>query len=455
MSSDRPDRAARNAEQKRNRLKRKSKRRTEGLISFENAVIEAEYRSFILHPNAEAHWNAQTVKGSKRKLLMTDDTSPTVSAILSGTTSKIVISESEKADQKFRTRATKKARGTDVEQHYKEASAIKAAMQIFNQHGQYEWKSVPDGLGADLAVRLVGDTLWAPIQVKSAICHPDDRSCYMLYSSYGDVGGKYEKLMILAVGLKPFVKMEATELDEVQDAVVEEIFLFSNANDMPGKSLQPYPRKQEDDKYADSRWVFNSGNHETTLRFFSNFEQIVRHRAQYTMTQIWFQSDLNRNVCKTHQEEVLNLETLAAIVGLDNLRAPWQQNQCTDILLETEQRSIAISLKTASVSSKIHFTNFSFGLGYAPGSQYCDYVMVFYKTATGERTHISVVPAKRAYKQLEFESEESKRYSFNWSTKHKTNKDVWENKMSLADADIRERLIAAMPEILRSHERTG
>ena len=126
------------------------------------------------------------------------------------------------------------------------------------------------------------------------------------------------------------------------------------------------------------------------------------------------------------------MKELANIVGLQNLRAPWYQNECVDIILLVNGEEIRISLKTASENNN---SGYQFGLKAHPNSKYCDYVFAFYWSAPCEEnrvlTHISVIDGSCVYVPH--------RVSFCWSKTN--NKDVLENCIDVSSVNTLEALI--------------
>lgn len=422
--------------------KRRIDRVTTGDYTFSNAVSEAQARGFVVHTDAKAEWSKWThLNPSKRKLLMNDGTSPTIGNIICGRTAKLKMNAEQKKIVWAKTAATQKERGNNIQQNFKEATAIASVMRILNVPDVMEWRSVPDGLGPDMAVRMKGTQLYAPVQVKSAVGFQNGQINYSVSRSDGGISGKYHNMLLLAVRLRSFLQQKCKVLDEVQTVEVAEIFVYASAADMPGKSLQPYPRNKIDDKYGDHRYVFGFDNPERLEVIRSKFKHMITNQAQYTEQEIWFGTSLNTTVSLNHTEEISNIKILADIVGFQNLRAPWRQMECTDLILINSDKTVGLSLKTA-IEERTN--NFWVPLKTAPNWVFCNYMVIFYRGLGGVRTHVSVIPASRAYAALNKTRDFKSKPTLFWSNVHKDNKDILTNRFCLTDIDIRDKIMTQL-----------
>jgi hypothetical protein len=248
----RPTRTERNAVDVARQTKRRVKRVTKGRWNFEKAVKECVHRNFVPHADAEAHWNAQTIKPSVRKMLMADNRVVVVNHIMTGHSKAIRYTSEEKAASDAKCAATHLARGLK-QKNWMEAACWVEAITTLDSNRLLDIMPVLDGLGADLLLRIEGTELWAPIQVKSAIVHDDENTNYGIYKSDGD--RKYKNMIILAVGVSPVRDCKAETVNHVPDVTIQELFLYNCASDFPFSYLGPTPRRTRDDKYSDCRFV--------------------------------------------------------------------------------------------------------------------------------------------------------------------------------------------------------
>jgi hypothetical protein len=415
----RPTRAERNIVKNERTKKHRVKRVTEGKWNFAKAVIEIKKRGFVHHRDAEAHWNSQTIIPCWRKMLMRDNRAISLRNIMGGNTFSRKRTSAEKAESNAKCAATHRERGSE-QQNWKETAAWVKGIDKLDPEGLFEVMPVPDGLGTDVLVRIKGAQLWAPVQVKSATVHKDETSNYGIHKKDGDA--KYKNMMILAVGMALAKDCKAESVDHVPDVSIEELFLFNRANDFPDTTLRPIPRTKANDKYGDSRYVFDFDSNERIVTMQKKFHQYVHQNSKWTQEQVWFGTELNMDIEKQHHyQEILNLQTLAHEVGITNLRAPLRQHETTDVIMLIDDKEVNISVKTAKIDSN----GFQFDLKKHPNDHLCNIVLAFYKNAYGTRTHVSVLSSKRVYVQS--------RKSFNSSATN--NKDVLANRIGLLADD--------------------
>jgi hypothetical protein len=402
MTVARLTRKERNAAQKARKSVHKRKRVTVGRWSFQNAVDECEAAGFEIHTDAAVEWDKQTAVLSMRKMLMQDGRAIRISSIMEGNTCAVPLTAEQKVVINAKISATLK-QCEHQQRHWLERASFEEAMRILDMDDQFDRATVPDGLGAEFLLRRKGTELWAAIQVKSAVAHPDEQLDLHLAATDGDKGGRYEHLVILGVGVAPgCVPPDSSALF---DAVVDvELFVFNRASDMPNKNLTPSPRRQQTDLYGDNRYVVDFDTPERLDIMCSYFEQCIDNNSKWTKADAWFGPQLNPNVSREHKEEVLNCKALGDLLGHERLRAPNAQGETVDVVLELDDREMCISLKTASISR----SGFRFKLKKAVNSHFCDVVLAFHiDKKTQERTHVSVIAAKRAYVKTA--------KSFNWS----------------------------------------
>jgi hypothetical protein len=168
-----------------------------GNWTFASAAQLCTVANLPLHADAEAHWNTQTVSPSWRTMLLADNRKPAVQNIVSGVTSGIAATPEQKAASNAkRSAANKKLNDADPgSRHWKEAASISETMRRFIAvHPEFEWRPLPDGLGADIVIRRkgAGDSAWVAVQVKSGIAHPGGRVNFHIERQDGVEGARYE-----------------------------------------------------------------------------------------------------------------------------------------------------------------------------------------------------------------------------------------------------------------------
>ena len=442
MISQAPNRENNNVKKKIARIKRKIERTVKfRRYTFALASQEVTARGFCIHSEAKRHWDEQTCRASWRKLLMSNGHEHKFSDIMSGNKAAKKMSTKARSEMLLRTIATRKARENDIQLNYLEPAGFLGVIELLNINNTYEWSTIPDGLGADFAIRIKNATFWAAIQVKTATVNSDHHRQYRIRRCDGETGGKYENMIIIAAGVKPIRPISCTYFDELHMAQVQELLVFKSAKNLPHQNLLTTPRKAKNDKYGDNRYEVGFDTDQRLSNLRDNFKQMIMEQAKFPLEDIWFDDDMNTNVAATQATEVRNLKCLANILMFENLRAPIRQNECTDIVVKNDGTEIRISLKTASTNGT---NGYRLGLKKAPNVHFCDYMMIFYQTDTTV-THISVVPAKRAYKKLLTSADDGDRHKqhfFFWSPVHKTNKDVWHDRLNVRDPKIRNQLLS-------------
>jgi hypothetical protein len=424
-------RAENNVYQKDRKKKHKVPRVTSGPYTFEKAKEECLHRNFVLHEDAEKKWNEQTVKPSARKMLMADGTSPMFNSIITGNNRSTERTADEIAATKLLQSSSRLGLGQG---NWMETCAIKAALRILDPDNEYRVVSLPDGLGPDFAIAdpRSADQLFVGFQVKSCVVRDGMMNCNIARED-GQPGGRYENLPILAVALhienRDLIKNSRLEFDDVPDVPVAEILLYKDATHFPSKNLTPYPRRFTDDIYGDDRFVFDFDPSERLQIMRANFRYIIESGKKWTLEQLWFDNGpgtASPLISSDHITEIKNCRALAKIVGFSNLRAPLFQNETTDVIWRLNGRDIRISLKTAG----IHNIGFMFLLKSHPKSDWCDWVLAFYRK-DNEVTHISVICARRVY--------DGDVKTFCWSRNN--NKDVLETRIDVTSPDALEMLV--------------
>ncbi|KAG5184173.1 hypothetical protein JKP88DRAFT_255589 [Tribonema minus] len=434
-------RAECNEEGKARRHSRKIKRITKGRYTYDTAVKEAKKSGFNVIED-EAAWDAQApILPNKQKLRIAGRNPIALKDIMSGHHRSDAPSEEEKGAT--RAKQSKSMEDLDVGQRkWYETSATKAALRILDPDGLVETAPLPDGLGGDLQMRLkVSKTsLYAGCQAESGGTGGRD-TCIDLNvkKTDGEEGVCYEAHILLGViftiSNRDAALKEMNTFDAVPDVVIEQIFLYRSAADLPCPSLAPSPRRDKNDKYGDNRYVPGFDDDARLCRMREVFTTFVQERTMWQSKQLWFAMGPGTpNTCFStqHASEVLNIKALADLVGFQSLRAPERQNEAVDVVWSLHDKDIRISLKTASVVRKgLHF-----GLKKHPHDEHCDLVFAFYKDGNGNRTGVSVISAARVYAEPEVQVEQE---TFYWSST--TNEDVLCSTVDLSESDAMESLI--------------
>jgi hypothetical protein len=303
MTVARPTRTERNAARKVGLSVHKRTRVTTGPWSFENAAKECEAAGFELHEDAKSEWDEQTIRPSVRKMLMKNGRAICLNDIMKGHTRAVPLTAEQKAVINAKKSATHKL-CEHKQRHWLEVASSKAAMLMLDAEEQFETSTVPDGLGTDFLIRRKGTELWAPIQVKSAVAHPDEQLQFSkLQSKDGEKGGKYEHVVILAVGVAPgCVPPDSSALfDAVADVKVKELLVFNRASDIPNKKLVPHPRRQASDIYGDHRYVVDFDTPERLNNMCTFFKECIEKNARWSKGDAWYGPELNPIVANRHK----------------------------------------------------------------------------------------------------------------------------------------------------------
>jgi hypothetical protein len=171
--------------------------RPKGNWTFASAAQLCTVANLPLHADAEAHWNAQAIIASRRTMLLANNRKPILKHIVSGHTSGAQATPEQKAETNAKiSAARKRLHAADPgSPHWKEAAAIsETTSQFIAVHPEYEWRPLPDGLGADIVIRRkgAGDSAWVAVQVKSAIAHPGGQVKLNIEKQDGVEGARYE-----------------------------------------------------------------------------------------------------------------------------------------------------------------------------------------------------------------------------------------------------------------------
>lgn len=439
MITTRKTREQRNAERVSREKSRRMPRVTEGNLTFEKATLEVQARDFVILDGAEDYWNKQTCYPSRRKMRVIHHGSRQdvpLCNILKGNTMSSKPTATAKQASYAKQSATITARNLG-QKNWMEGAGIKAAMRVLDPKGLLEIRPLPDGLGPDFLLRPSDSTedAWVPVQMKTAEAY-DGPVGLNVERKDGLPGGKYGNMVIVGAILEvdeTAAKETMKVFGAIPEAEVTELFLYASASDMHCGSLQPYPRREQDDLYGDNRYVLGFDDPQRLVRMEAKLWHLVQTMSKVTYEDAccaFGPGSLNVALSKNHKEEVLNLRALAQIVGMDSLEAPALQNLTTDIIWKLDVK-INISLKTVSFYNDGH--GYYFTLSTAPYAEHCHVVMAFYREGT-IRTHVSVICASRAYVP--------DRECFCWSATNNT--DVLDDRIDLRQPDALEKVHEAV-----------
>lgn len=426
---------------------RRIPRLTEGSWTYSKAVIEAKARKFVVADGAEYFWNQQTCTGIKRKMRVMyygKRKDVHLNHILSGHTRALKPTIEEKRASCAKQSATVTARNLG-QVNWMEAAGIHAAMKILDPQGLLEVRLLFDGLNADFLLRPSNSTedAWVPVQMKTGEAH--DGCVYLnVKKEDGLPGGKYHGMIIIGAVLdvdRDAVKKTMEVFGAIPGVKVTELFLYGSASDIQGtSSLSPYPRRQQDDKYGDHRFVVGFDVEQRLGRMQSKVQHLVHTIPKVTYEDAccsFGPGTLNVKLNEKRLQEVLNIKALAEVVGIESLRAPALQNFTTDIIWDLGDMSINISLKTATVNNDGSYGGYCFELKAAPYAEHCHVVMAFYKEGT-QRTHVSVICARRVY--------DTNQTCLCWSKSN--NSDILDDRIDLRQPDALEQLEVAVAGVL-------
>jgi len=267
-------------------------------------------------------------------------------------------------------------------------------------------------------------------------CYGESGKVYFkLKKDDGRVGKKYEHLVILCIVFRHDFDEEKnnsrrTAFDFVPDVPIAEVFFYKNASEIPNRRLEPYRRRSPDDdaKYGDSRYVIGVDTQDRLNILRKNLKEALSELSIYSKEQFWFHygpGTPNPKPNTKHVREIWNIEQLSLIVGIENLRAPKFQNECTDIIAIVEGKEVTVSLKTAYQHLECLSETYDFALGAHPRSDECELVIVFYYKKNVV-THISVLCARRVY--------DNGMKSFGWSQTNNT--DVLKDWISVESSNV-------------------
>lgn len=468
---------------KRHRI-RKIPRVTAGIYDYIKMTKEVTARSWIVARDCQEHWDEQSTLPSWRTVRVSSIDFPEVRSIgfnhiLSGHTMAFAQTE-EQLKARDKLKSERRIAQGHGQQHWKEASIMKAFFSWIKEHFSeyfaelYDWDCsyipAPDGLSADCLIKINGEFI--AVQFKSAT-YLDRSMVYSVKKSDGDPGGRYDGMILVAVAAEfDRCTKQTSHFDHVDSVSIKEIMIFPDASFIPGSVLVPRNKRSDVNDSLDSyRWSseVDGDNQKTLASLLHHFEHgidLAKRESQYNFFYTYGIGTPNPSIKNGHGElsircivaifwiltsfcfvyfaEIINGGILANILGINKLSAPFQQGQITDIILNLDGSKINISLKTAktNISKECFIVNLGRDVT-RPTARHCNIVMAFYQGAQDERTHVSILCARRVYN--------TKSKYFCWcgsSDVRGRNKDVFRDRIDLSADDVKKQIVDSILDIV-------
>ncbi|KAG5178216.1 hypothetical protein JKP88DRAFT_248299 [Tribonema minus] len=256
------------------------------------------------------------------------------------------------------------------QQHHRENSTFEALMNATGLRDVlgYEW--APDGVQVDVALKRLSTTTDAHCPTQLKACYTTDRGQFNFNLTKSDMQTKYAGQLIIAIGYK---------LGDDGEIIVTQVFVLSDADDMPGKTLKPRVDPKGEDSHVRLRTRMDNDDLRKQCR-----ERIleamlkVTHR---TLHDAFFSLNVNRNVAVNNKMELIGLEyIMGGLPQNTTMTLASDKGKTVDLKLHRGAISLGISAKTASLAKKPDgsFSGFRFEKGAAPDHDKCDWVLVVY-----------------------------------------------------------------------------
>jgi hypothetical protein len=253
---------------------------------------------------------------------------------------------------------------------------------------------------------------WVAVQFKSVSYNDDRLKFNHCRREYGAVGGKYEKMPIVAIALGDVITSVPIVFDSIDERDIQELFIFSSATEFPGKVLSPYAwgLHSRPDNYGDHRWVKNRDNDAKLGGMVQRFINMIRNAHKYSLNDIYFARGVgtpNVNISPEKKKEMEQIPALAVSLMPSGftIAAPWRQNETVDIIIRRGDWQRTVSLKSATDNKG----NLQFDKSNHPRHDHCDLVIVFLYDKVGLNSHeVHVFSAHDVYVK-------NKRDTFNWA----------------------------------------
>ncbi|KAG5187491.1 hypothetical protein JKP88DRAFT_243991 [Tribonema minus] len=311
---------------------------------------------------------------SQCKMLKADGTvTPAYNNIQSGHTRPANTSakdiEARKAAGNAKRSASKIAR-SDCQMHHLEKDTFGALLDVTGLRDVLEHAWSPDGVNVDVALKAqeMAAGTYAACQLKASDTTDGGRFNFNL--SKIDMETKYKGQLIIAIGFK-----------RVNGKIsITQVFVLSDPKDMPGQSLQPMVDPERVDACAHLR-IRMDGDEQFKVCKNRILEGVLKV-PHHTLDNTQFSLEVNRNVSKNHQTELIGFQYVKdALLTNTTMTFPSDKNKTVDFTFQQGEISLGISAKTASLHHKKpggSHSGFTFKRSAAPDHQKCDWVLVVY-----------------------------------------------------------------------------
>ncbi|KAG5187486.1 hypothetical protein JKP88DRAFT_307716 [Tribonema minus] len=265
--------------------------------------------------------------------------------------------------------ATMIARGLRQTNHY-EKETFEALLDITGLRGMLDYHWMPDGANGDVALKSkdMAAGTYGACELKAS--DTTDGGRFSFNVSKTDMETKYKGKLIIAIGFK-----------QVNDKIiVTQVFVLSDPQDMPGKTLTPRVNPKGEDACAHLR-IRMDGIQQYKLCKKTILEGVLKV-PHHSLDNACFSLEVNRNLSRNHKTEFIGLQFIHnALPATTTMTMASDKNKTVDFLLHRSGESLGISAKTASLHHKKadgSHSGFCFGTSAAPDHHKCDWVLVVY-----------------------------------------------------------------------------
>jgi hypothetical protein len=277
-------------------------------------------------------------------------------------------------------------------------------------------------MSADVAVQKKSTVYldqWVPLQFKSRQIQLNQHEMnFNVNRMDGNIGARYENMIIIAIALGKSWKNTSNEFDALDNRELLEIFIFQNPHKFPFSTLQPYVWRPDSiihDSYNESRWVFERDGEINMCNVKDNFLNMIDKSPTYLLNDIMFNyginSRINKHINPLKSKEIAQIKLLSEVLPIDYIiDAPWRQGETVDIIIRKGlEWSRNISLKSATNNNG----SLSFNKGKHPNDQFCHFVIVFLYDHVNENSdEVHILTCKEVY------IDNNNIESFNWQNRN-------------------------------------
>ncbi|KAG5191267.1 hypothetical protein JKP88DRAFT_285286 [Tribonema minus] len=257
------------------------------------------------------------------------------------------------------------------QQNHLEKSTFEALMHATGLRDMLKYQWAPDGVQVDTALKLLSTAADAHCQTQLKSSMTTDGGNFNFNISKTDMRTKYAGQLIIAIGYK---------LGNDGEIIVTQVFVLSDAKDMPGEYLCPRVDPKGEDSHAHLRNRMDGdelqkGCGQTIL---DGMQKVTHH----TLHDTFFSLDVNRYVSTTTKKELIGLEhIMGGLPQNTTMTLASDKGKAVDFSLHRGATSMGISAKTAVLNNKKpdgSFSGYFFNTGAAPDHDKCDWVLVVY-----------------------------------------------------------------------------